>query len=199
MKVERPRARSSAAPTRENSRSTMPILRRDAPARRIRPGRAARSARSDGARSTCRPCSARSGSTRRPNALGRGRADRGRNRSRRRDSPPSSSGAPASTTGWRPPIDPEGPGEPSTTGRHPVLRASAISPRDAAADIEHRPAPRRQRPIAGAAASSHLPWRSPRTARQLHDRAPVRRRRRCFASRSGHVRRWRSAWRSPCV
>ena len=30
MKVERPRARSSAAPTRENSRSTMPIRAREA-------------------------------------------------------------------------------------------------------------------------------------------------------------------------
>ena len=103
MKVERPRARSSAAPTRENSRSTTPILRaaRRHEAAHLRQHRDQRVLAQKGrfARHV------RSGEQRRcglPLAGGGGE----RSQSLATNGPPSAASA-CSTTGWRPALDDE--------------------------------------------------------------------------------------------
>ena len=101
MKVERPRARSSAAPTRLNSRSTTPIC---AASRRhegadLRQDRDQRVLAQEGA--ICRPCWGRSPAT------GAASGAAGRNRWRR-SAPDRRALSAASTTGWRPPAMCEG-------------------------------------------------------------------------------------------
>ena len=65
MKVERPRARSSAAPTRENSRSTTPIWAAVA-GTKLPIWARTRSARSGAGTCSCRPCWGRSAATASP-------------------------------------------------------------------------------------------------------------------------------------
>ena len=75
MKVERPRARSSEAPTRREQPVDDADMGAASPARRSRSARGWRSARSGAGRSTCRPCWGRSAArSRRP--ARRSRAER---------------------------------------------------------------------------------------------------------------------------
>ena len=137
MKVERPRARSSAAPTRENSRSTTPIcaaLRRHEAAH-LREHRDQRVLPQE------RRLAGHVGPGEQPDAAGRRVPAAARDRNHWRRTARRRATSACSTTGWRPPSTTK-----ASDCRRPAAARSRARPRAAQARSRHRarPAPRPQ-------------------------------------------------------